>query len=156
MARLDWRPQPLITDAERLALDALEDVGPKARDIAYGYTPKATGHAARSLFYVIVDGNGTQVGGNTTDQNGEPVPAQFEAGQAGWYRLVLGANADYFVWIEVGTSKMPARPVLARTLAEAKDELERALARRSGGRVGLGGDYLPASDGPVDRTLMDF
>jgi hypothetical protein len=126
-----WDQRAAEEFARDKAVGAMRTLGPRALDMAYNATPKDTGFAANSLFYVIVDDQGSIVGGNSTDRNGHMIDPDVGGDPGkGWVRMVLGANADYFVWIEIGTSTRPAHHVLANTLTAIQGDYLRLVGGR--------------------------
>lgn len=89
---------------------------PGARPI--GGTLRRSQHSA-----AYVDGR--RIGGPDQDENGRPVPAHAPAGAI---TAVVGTNVGYAIHVHDGTSRMAARPFLARAMAETTDELPALIA----------------------------
>jgi hypothetical protein len=91
-----------------------------------------TGNLRRSIHAVgYLDGQ--RVGGDGADGNGSPVPDYAGEIPAG-IGAIVGTNTGYGLFVEIGTSRMSARPSLAPAAAEAQsraDELIAAVARRA-------------------------
>jgi hypothetical protein len=125
-----WRQ----ADFERMVagqiIAALTEIGREAKAFVQRETPYRTGYARRSIYFVVLDEAGNRVAGDTHDENGVPVPANF--GGTGRYRVIVGANAPYYIWIEVGTRGRPGHAALARAndLIQARIMLKLAEAKR--------------------------
>lgn len=111
----------------RGTIDALTDAGRGAKSIAQGITPVLTGFAKRSIYFVVVDDKGRVVAGDSTDGNGNPVPRSFPT--YGRYRAIVGANAPYFIWIEIGARGRPGRHIFAQAARELESRMRSALGR---------------------------
>lgn len=104
----------------REGIRELDEAGRKARDYARSICPVKTGYARRSIYYVVIDETGKVVGGMTQDDNGVAIPRRFRGN--GEIRCILGANAPYFLWIELGARGRAGLHVISRaaeTLAGA-------------------------------------
>jgi hypothetical protein len=116
----------------RNAISALDRTGQQARDEAEGLTPRATGFAAESLHYVVVDEQGQVVAGQQTDGNDNPVPAY---GGDGTLRVIVGSNTmhrdgrGYYVHIEQGTYGLSGAAGLAAALDLMDEQVPRELGR---------------------------
>lgn len=125
-----WRQ----SDFERMVAEqiivALTEIGREAKAFVQRETPYLTGYARRSIYFVVLDEAGNRVAGDTHDANGVPVPSSF--GGTGRYRVIVGANAPYYIWIEVGTRGRPGHTALARAndLIQARIMLKLAEAKR--------------------------
>ena len=117
------------------AIGALDRAGVQGKAEGQGNTRRATGFAADSVHYVVLDEQGARVAGDTTDGNQNPVPDY--AGN-GTLRVIVGSNTapredgdgrGYYVYLERGVQGRPGDATLAQALdmmeAVAGQELRR-------------------------------
>lgn len=114
MARTVWKADDYLRKIEADTIRELDVIGQEVQAFIKGLTPVRTGYAKRSVYYVIIDGSGRVVGGNRTDDNGEAVPASFPGKATGQIRLVIGAQATYYIYIDLGARGRPGKHILAR------------------------------------------
>lgn len=114
MARTVWRQAEWEAHLREQIVGGLDAVGREAKSFVIRETPHRTGYAQRSIYYVVLDPSGAVVAGDAVDGNGVPVPTQFPG--TGQYRVIVGANAPYYVWIEIGANGRPGHQALARAL----------------------------------------
>lgn len=67
----------------------------------------------RRSYHAVAFLDGRQIGGDRTDENKRPVP-QYSPGRG--IRVFIGTNAGYGAYVELGTSRMAARPTLVPAL----------------------------------------
>jgi hypothetical protein len=87
--------------------------------------------------------DGRRIAGAERDENGATVP---DHDQQGAIVAVVGTNVEYAGYVHDGTTRMAARPFLARAMAETSDQvpgLIAAGARRHLGMRGGGSTYRP-------------
>ena len=114
----------------------LDAIGREAKAFCRRETPRRTGFAQDSIFYVVLAEDGTVIAGDTHDGNGERIPNYLPGFANGTLRVFVGANAPYYIWIEIGANGRPGHQALART-AELMEARQRQLAaeRRQLGRA---------------------
>lgn len=97
---------------------------------AKGRVPVRTGNLRRSIHTAGFRKGQRFYGG--TDDNGKPVPTYAENGRQ--TVVVVGTNAGYGVYVELGTIHMAARPYLGPALADnrgrAGELIKAGMARR--------------------------
>jgi hypothetical protein len=86
---------------------------------------KPIGGTLRRSQHSVAYLDGRRIGGATSDQNRRPVPDHVPAGAIA---AVVGTNVEYAVYVHDGTSRMAARPFLARAMAETADEVPALIA----------------------------
>lgn len=119
----------LMFDEQVRVLDA---IGKEAVAYAKRNTPVLTGYARRSVFYVVLDEAGAVIAGDTHDENGVPIPSYLPQHASGTLRVFVGANAPYYIWIEIGARGRAGRAVLARTAELMEQRLQAAARERRG------------------------
>lgn len=77
------------------------------------------GGTLRRSIHCVVYLDGAQIGGRTSDENGQPVPS-YPHGEG--VVIVVGTNTTYGEYVHNGTAVMPARPFISEGLAEVADE----------------------------------
>lgn len=114
----------------------LDDIGREAAAFARRETPFLTGFARRSIFYVVLAEDGSVIAGDTHDGNGEAIPNYLPQHANGQLRVFIGANAPYFIWIEIGARGRPGKQILARASSLLSDRWQMAMReqRAIGGR----------------------
>lgn len=112
MAKTVWKQREFEDWVLQKTVDAFTEVGEEAKEFVKRNTPVRTGFARRSVYFVIIDERGIPISGDIHDENGNPVPRSFPA--AGRIQVIVGANAPYYIWIEIGTRGRPGRAALAR------------------------------------------
>lgn len=100
----------------------LQKIGLEVRGHVKAHTPVRTGYAQRSVFYAIIDEHGRVIGGDVSDDNGVSVSNHLPA--TGGMTVIIGANADYYIWIEIGARGRAGTHALADG-ARRVDELLR-------------------------------
>lgn len=95
-------------------------------------SPQVGGTLRRSI-HTAAYLDGRQVGGVTTDENGAPAP-DYAAGPGP--KVFVGTNSGYGAYVELGTSKMAARPALVPALLKNKGDAPALIA--AGARRKLG------------------
>jgi hypothetical protein len=132
MAQFKSNRAAVVQHVRRQAIVALDRTGQQARDEAESLTPRATGFAAESVHYVVVDEQGQVVAGQQTDGNDNPVPAY---GGDGTLRLVVGSNTvhrdgrGYYAHLEQGTYGLSGTGALAAALDLMDDQVPRELGQ---------------------------
>lgn len=114
MARTVWRQAEWEAHLRAQIVGGLDEVGREAKEFVRRNTPVLTGYARDSIFYVVLDDHGAVVAGDTVDGNGVAVPTSFPG--TGQFRVIVGANAPYYVWIEIGSRGRPGHQALAQAL----------------------------------------
>ena len=107
----------------------LDGIGQDGKAFVMAHTPVLSGYARRSIYYVVLDDRGNIIAGDTVDGNGVPVPRSFPGSGDGTYRVIVGANAPYYIWIEIGANGRPGRQALAQA-SERINERIRQLGQR--------------------------
>lgn len=97
----------------RESIRELDEAGQKAKAYARSICPVKSGYARNSIYYVVIDETGKVVGGDEKDGNGVAIPRRGYRG-TGEIRLLLGANAPYFIYIELGARGRPGQHVIQR------------------------------------------
>lgn len=105
----------------------LDAIGREAADFARRETPVLTGHAQRSIFYVVLDERGNVIAGDTHDGNGQSIPNTLPQHANGRLRVFVGANAPYYIWIEVGANGRPGKQILARVAGLLSDRWQQLM-----------------------------
>lgn len=98
-----------------------------------GGTPEVGGTLRRSI-HTAAYLDGSRIGGEATDENGE-TPPTYAAGTG--MTVFVGTNSGYGGFVEAGTVKMPARPAGVPAVLSTRDEfpaLIAAGARRHAGQ----------------------
>lgn len=90
--------------------------------------------------------DGQRIGGPAQDGNGRDVPRHAPVGAIS---AVVGTNVEYAVFVHDGSSRMAARPFLARAMAETADEVPALIA--AGARRHMGGGTI-AGAGSTQRS----
>jgi len=85
-----------------------------------------TGNLRRSL-HAVAYLDGHLVGGSGSDGNGAGVPDYASEAGAGIV-AIMGTNTGYGLFVEIGTSRMAARPSLAPAAAEAQSRADELIA----------------------------
>lgn len=127
MAEVIWKQAQYEAHIRSEWIRGLDDLGREAKAYVRSLTPFRTGFARRSVWYAVIDEQGRQVAGDTTDDNGERVNIPPGSGN-GRLRLIVGANAPYYIWIEIGTRGRPGKAALARGNDYIASEIQRRLA----------------------------
>lgn len=109
-------------------VDILTGVGQRAKAFAKGQTPVRTGFAKRSIFFVVLDEKGNVIAGDTQDENGFPIPSYIPQHANGRLRVFLGANAPYFIWLEIGARGRAGLAIIARSNEIMEHQLRQDLA----------------------------
>jgi hypothetical protein len=107
----------------------LDAIGRDAAEFVRRNTPEKTGYARRSIFYVVLDERGNAIAGDTTDGNGVRIPNYFPGAGDGTIRVIVGANAPYYIWIEIGANGRAGHQALARA-SERINERIRQMGQR--------------------------
>lgn len=104
-------------------------------DVAGTSRAKATvGGTLRRSWHAIVYVNGNAIpGSRVTDDNGTGIPDDYP--QTGEVAGFLGTNCGYGGWVDGGTSRMPARPMLVPTIGLMQSAFESLF--QAGFRKGL-------------------
>jgi hypothetical protein len=127
MAQVVWKQAEYEAHIRSEWLRGLTELGREAKAYVQSLTPYRTGFARRSVWFAVVDESGRQVAGDTVDGNGQRVVIPHMAGGQG-LRLIVGANAPYYIWIEIGTRGRPGKAALARGNDFIAREIQRKLA----------------------------
>ncbi len=106
-------------------IDELDQIGREAKAFVRRNTPIDTGFARRSVYYVVLDEFGNVIKGDRYDENGESTPHQFPGAANGTLRVIVGANAPYYIWIEIGARGRPGH----QALAQASDQINAKIRR---------------------------
>ena len=114
-------------------VDNLDRIGAEAKAFVIRETPEDTGHAKRSIFYVVLDESGNAIAGDTVDGNGQRIPNYFPGAGDGTLRVIVGANAEYFIWIEIGANGVAGKQGLARASEMINERIRQV--RAEGGRA---------------------
>lgn len=126
MARVVWKQAEWEAHLRAQIVGGLDAVGREAKAFVQGNTPVATGYARASVFSVVLDEQGNVAAGDTVDGNGVGVPTSFPG--TGQFRVVVGANAPYYIWIEIGSRGRPGHQALARASELINARIMQALA----------------------------
>lgn len=129
--RVVWKQAEYERYLQQQIIAALTEIGEEAKAFVKRSTPFRTGFARRSVYFVVLDEAGNRVAGDTRDENGEAVPASFPG--SGRYRVIVGANAPYYIWIEIGTRGRPGHAALARANELIQARIKQKLAEGRGG-----------------------
>lgn len=121
-----WRGVEFERRVEREVARTLDRLGAEARDLVRSLTPWRTGHAWRSVWYVVLDPQGRRVAGDERDRNGVAVP-RFPG--TGKWRVLVGANAPYYLWLEIGANGTEGGKMLAQGQAHIRREFVARLRR---------------------------
>ena len=107
-------------------------IGEEAKAFLRRETPFETGYARKSIFFVVIDERGNVIAGDTRDDNGTPIPSYLPGIANGTLRVFVGANAPYYVWIDIGVNGRAGTQGLARTsdLIAARTRLMAAERRQ--------------------------
>lgn len=71
------------------------------------------GGTLRRSWHAIVFVNGQAIpGSRTIDENGKPAPPDYPRTAPGGIVGIIGSNSGYGGWVDQGTGKMPARPMI--------------------------------------------
>ncbi len=127
MAEVVWKQAEYEAHIRREWIRGLTELGEEAREYVRSLTPYRTGYARRSVWFAVIDEHGRQVAGDTVDGNGERIAIPPGIG-SGRIRLIVGANAPYYIWIEIGTRGRPGKMALARGNDFIQREMSRKLA----------------------------
>lgn len=93
--------------------------------------PTVGGNLRRS-FHAIVYVNGSPLGGShTVDQNGESAGGYPTGG--GDVVGILGTNSGYGLWVDQGTSRMPARPMVMPAIRQMQGAAQGLFEAGAGG-----------------------
>lgn len=126
MGTVVWHGATFERHVERAVVKTLDKLGADARDLVRSLTPWRTGYAWRSVWYVVLDPQGRRVAGDERDRNGVAVP-RFPG--TGKWRVVLGANAPYYLWLEIGSRGRAGGQMLAQGQAYIRREFVARLRR---------------------------
>jgi hypothetical protein len=91
-----------------------EEIGLEVKRFVQGNTPVRTGYARRSVWYAVIDERGNVIGGDSTDENGVAIGNYLPRLARGSLHVVIGANASYYIWIEIGARGRAGKQALAR------------------------------------------
>lgn len=108
----------------------LERIGREAADFVRRETPIDTGYARRSIFFVVIDERGNAIAGDTVDGNGQRIPNHFPGAGDGTLRVIVGANAPYYIWIEIGANGVAGKQALARASELINGRIRQARSER--------------------------
>lgn len=133
MARVVWKADEYLADLRKQWIAGLIEIGEEVKRFVQTNTPVLTGYAKASVFYVVLDEKGQQVAGDTVDGNGVRVPSDFGGG-TGRMRLIVGANAPYYIWIEIGSRGRAGKAILARANDMITQRIMLKLAEAKGMR----------------------
>jgi hypothetical protein len=101
-------------------------------DLTKAGTPRIGGTFRRSI-HTAAYLDGTRIGGEAADENGNAPPAYpSEKGMV----VFVGSNSGYGAFVELGTVKMPARPAAVPALLKMKGQAPALIA--AGARRHLG------------------
>ena len=131
MAKTVWKQAEFERHIEEQIISGLTRVGLEAKAFVQQHTPWRTGFARRSVYFAVYDARGNWVAGDRLDGNGHPVPAVLSA--TGQYRVTVGANAPYYVWIEVGTKGRAGHHALAQSLELIQQRMMQYTAEAKAG-----------------------
>lgn len=133
MGRVVWKQAEYEKMLAGQIIAGLTAIGEEAKAFVRRATPFLTGYARRSVYFVVLDERGNVVAGDKTDDNGVAVPRSFPG--SGYYRTIVGANAPYYIWIEIGSRGRAGKQALARAvqLISARTAQAIAEAKRGGG-----------------------
>jgi hypothetical protein len=126
MGKVVWKQAEYERHLERQIVGGLIDVGLEAKAFVKRETPFKSGYARRSIYFAVLNERGQRVAGDTHDANGMAVPRSFPG--TGRYRVIVGANAPYYIWIEIGTRGRPGRAALARAIELIGNRVRQQLA----------------------------
>lgn len=132
MATLKSNRLGVLQRMREVATHKLDRVGIQGRTEARAATRRATGFAAESVHYVVVDDDGSKLAGDDVDGNLNPVPSYPGDGTI---RLHIGSNTaprtgqGYYIFLERGVGGRPGDATMARTL-----DIVEALAEQELGR----------------------
>ena len=110
MATVVWKQEEWMAHLRKQIIDGLVAIGLEAKNFVQTHTPWRTGYARRSVYFAVYDDRGEWVAGDRIDGNGIPVPAVAPA--IGRFRVIVGANAPYYIWIEIGARGRPGHHAL--------------------------------------------
>lgn len=110
-------------------IEALDAIGRDAAEFVRRNTPEKTGYARKSVYYVVLDERGNAIAGDTADGNGVRIPNYFPGAGDGTIRVIVGANAPYYIWIEIGAGGRPGHQALAQA-SERINERIRQMRQR--------------------------
>jgi len=138
MAKIKDNSKAIIAESDRLIKQKLEIAALMVESTAKlpGYCPVLTGTARRSIISNWYGAKGTRSiewSESTQIINGKKV--HVKAGETSIdpqsvKRAVIGSNVEYFPYIELGTSKMPARAPLRRALETNQNRIRRLFGVR--------------------------
>jgi hypothetical protein len=111
-------------------VEDLDRIGREAKSFVVRETPEETGHAKRSVFYVVIDERGNALAGDTVDGNGQRIPNHFPGAGDGTLRVIVGANAPYYLWIEIGANGVAGKQALARASELINERIRQARSER--------------------------
>ena len=101
-------------------------------DLTKAGTPRVGGTFRRSI-HTAAYLDGSKIGGEAADENGQAPPDYVpERGMV----VFVGSNSGYGAFVELGTSKMPARPAAVPALLATKGQAPQLIA--AGARRHLG------------------
>ncbi len=119
---------------EAAAFDALVgdlvQIGAEGKAFCRRNTPRLSGYAQRSIFFVVLDERGNAIAGDTADDNGVPIPSYLPQQANGRIRAFVGANAPYYVWIEIGANGVAGHHALAQTADLLDARMRQAASER--------------------------
>ncbi len=92
----------------------MDEIGLEVKAYVRRNTPVLTGYARRSVWYAIIDEKGNAIGGDGTDDNGVSIASFLPQFARGRIHVAIGANADYYIWIEIGARGRAGKQAMAR------------------------------------------
>lgn len=108
----------------------LVEIGQEGKAFLRRETPFKTGYARKSIFFVVLDERGNVIAGDTHDDNGTPIPSSLAHFANGTLRVFVGANAPYYIWIEIGVNGRAGTQGLARVADLIEAWVRRFAAER--------------------------
>lgn len=119
-----------FSDIEQRVIKGLAKTGETGRDTAKPLTPVLTRYAQKSV-HTVVTNNGSQVAGDTTDENGNTVPAYPATAMP---TVFVGSNTaprpdqftgggGYYVGLEMGVYSRKGSQMLAAAFSEMQDNV---------------------------------
>lgn len=127
MARVVWKADAFLREVEAQTIRELTAIGREVKAFVRANTPVLTGYARASVYFVVIDGGGRVVAGDSVDDNGVAVPTSFPGRANGQLRCIVGANAPYFIWIDLGTRRRPGKHIMVRALDLMQDRMRQRL-----------------------------
>lgn len=119
-----------LPEIERRVVQGLLANAQRGRDTAKPLTPVLTRYAQKSVHAIVVN-NGTQVAGDTTDDNGNAVPSYLPRTMP---TAIVGSNTaprpdqftgggGYYLGLEMGVYSAKGSKMLATAFSEMQDEI---------------------------------